>query len=547
MADNLLLSGAPDDVLADPNLIGALPEEDRLRLNRDLDERVARINQTHADRMREQETRLRAESDERLALAQGEADRQRVASVINAHRDGIPAEGVENMQAREKLQDLRLSALTGTDENKDGAWHLETASEVVRLHQEERRAAGGDGAQRLPDLPLADRVPGSPWGNGYNPDRMLLTLYDQVREQGERFSAESFTGSPEAEMVKDILAQPFAKAEYARLTAEAKPGQRVVPLPAALLNRDRLMLGETYAESVAAATAASSPDYRRDLLVDRFRPIDRLAFLGAMQETISNDIIVSRITGAPEGTWAAEEAAASETQLTVASSKTSAKRLTTFDRVSWMRLAAADRDFGVIPIVTSELMRGCLQAREKAVYGGTNTNGPTGLGGISGVLAGVIGGSVGNTDPTYADLLNILVDIADGDIPIDMLRWVTSWQNGGKLARLLTFSASNSAFAVPLYRASDIGVGMGTIANFPACLTTQVPTDLNSGSETANDEHAIIAGVWPYIIVVDYATMFITIDDISEAVNGRTKLTINSYHDIKDRVPPAFSYGEFKP
>ena len=153
-----------------------------------------------------------------------------------------------------------------------------------------------------------------------------------------------------------------------------------------------------------------------------------------MQETISNNITYSRVTGAPQAAWTAENTDATETQLTLASKTTSPKRLTTYDEVSWMRLAGADRDFGVIPIVTQELMRGCRQAREKAVYGAANTNGPTGLGGISGVLAGVIGGSDGNTDPTYADVLNMLVDIADADIPIDMLRWVLSWQSAAKLA-----------------------------------------------------------------------------------------------------------------
>ena len=547
MSDSLLLTGDAGDVLDNPELIGALPEADRLRLNRDLDDKIARMRQEHTDAIREREQQLKAESDERLALARTEAERERVASVIQAQRDGIPAEGVENMQAREKLQDLRLSALTGSDENKDGAWHLETAAEVVRLHQEARRAAGGDDAQRLPDLGLADREPGSPWGGGYNPDRLFLTMYDQVQEQGDKFSAESFTGCPEAEMTKDILKQPFAAAEYAKLTREAKPGQRVIPIPAAIMRAENLRLAETYAEAVAAATATSAPDYRRDLLVHHFRPIDRLAFLGVMEETVSNDFRYSRISAAPDGAWVAENAAVTDSALTLVTGTTSAKRMAVTDSVSWMRLAGADRDFGITPVVTTELMRGCRQTREAAVYGGTNSNGPTGLGGVTGVLAGVIGGTDGNTAPTYTDVLGMLVDIADGDIPIDMLRWITSWQNAAELATILTFASSSSMFAVPLYRASDIGVGMGTIANFPAALTSQVPTNLNSGAETVNDEHAIIAGVWPYLIVVDYATMFVTIDDISAARTGSTLITVNSYHDIAPRVPAAFSYGEFMP
>ena len=546
---SLLLSGDnAGDLLADPNLIGALPEEDRLRLNRELDERVARINQTHADRMREQETRLRTESDQRLALAQSEADRQRVASVIDAHRAGIPDEGVLNLKAREKLQDLHLSALTGTDEQKDGAWHLTTAAEIVRLHQEERRAAGGDGAQVLPDMGLGDAVPGSPWGRGYNPDRMMLTLYDQVREQGERFSAESFTGCPEAEMVKDILKQPFAAEQYAQLTREAKPGHRVIPVPAAVLSNERLQLGETYAEAVATATAAAEPDYRRDLLVHHFRPIDRLMFLGVMQETISNNITYSRVTGAPKAAWVAENARRG-------------------------RDAAHPREQDHEPEAANDLRRGVVDAarrrgprlrrhpardpgaharvpagaRDGVLRRGETPTARPGLGGISGVLAGVIGGSDGNTDPTYADVLNMLVDIADADIQSTCCGGCSRGRrprssHGSSPSRARARWSPSRSTARPTSASA-----WARSANFPAACTSQVPTDLNSGAETADDEHAIIAGVWPYLMVLDYATMFITIDDISLAIAGKTRLTVNSYHDIGGRVPPAFSFGEFKP
>lgn len=529
-------------ILPDP-ILGDLPADRKLELNAALDKAIARMESTNLEKLREQEKRLKDEHDKQLELAQ----RESTSAIIAAHLDGIPAEGALNVKAREQLHELRLSALTGTDEQKDDAWHLERAAEIVRLHQEERRKAGGDGAQHLPDMGLDGAQPNG--DRRYSVDRLMLTLHDEVKKHGQRFDVEKFSGSPEAELTADLLKDEFTARKYAELTAAAGPGQRVIPFPAAafLAAGDQLRLSETYAEAAAAATAAMSPDYRRDLLVMHFRPVDRLGFLGTMMETVSNDIMFSRVTGAPQATWAAEEAAASETQLTVATTRSSPKRLTTFDRVTWQRLASADRDFGVTPIVTSELMRGCRQAREAAVYTGAQSNGPTGLGGVTGVVAGVIGGAAGNTVPTYQDVLGMIVDVATEDIPADMLRWVTSWEAGQRLALALTFAASSSAFAVPLYRSSDMGVGLGTIANFPAALTSQVPKNLNSGAETANDEHAIIAGVWPYQLVIDYATMFITIDDISEAANGRTKLTVNSYHDLGTRVPPAFSYGEFKP
>ena len=541
MHDNLSLTS--DGPILSEAMLGDLPMEDRLALNAAVDKQIQRMETLRVNELREQETRLNAERDSQLILAK----REQASAVIKAHMEGIPADGAMNFTTREKLQELRLSALTGTDENKDSAWHLETAAEIVRLHQEERRTAGGDGSQLLPQMGLADAAPGNPFGRGYSVDRLLLSLADDVKRQGPSFDTEKFTGSPEAEMTKTLLAQPWAAERYAELTREAGPLQRIIPVPAAVLRND-MNLGETYAEAVAVATQAASPDYRRDLLVDFFRPTDRLPFLGVMQETISNNVLFSRVSGAPRATWRTETQNALETQLTLASQGIEPHRLTTYDEISWQRLVSADRDFGVQPLVAQELMRACRQTREHAVYQGTGTNPePRGLLNVTNVLAGVIGGSAGDTSPTLADVIGMIVDIAESDIDISMLRWLTTWAAGGKLATLLTFSASSSVYAVPLYRNSDLGVGMGTINNHPAALTTQLPTDLNSGSETDDDEHAIIAGVWPYQIVFDYATMFLTIDDISRAIAGSTRMTVNSYHDAGTRVPTAFSAGEFAP
>ena len=71
----------------------------------------------------------------------------------------------------------------------------------------------------------------------------------------------------------------------------------------------------------------------------------------------------------------------------------------------------------------------------------------------------------------------MITDIADGDIPVEMLRWITTWGAGAALAQVLTFAASSSMHAVPLWQSvgaaetGQIGAGFGTIANYPAAMT----------------------------------------------------------------------------
>ena len=543
MTDPMTLDS--DDILLDP-VIGALPENDKIELNRLLDARFKAADKVHADAMRAQEKQLNADRDDQLKLA----ERARVSSILEAHIAAIPEDGVVNLKARASLSDLRLSALTGTDENKDGAWHLECAAELVRLHQEGRRTAGGDGSQNLPDTGIL-APNGSPL---YNLDRMMLSVYDSVQEHGAAFDLDKLSGSPEAEMTKGYAATPFAKTALAELNREARPGQRIVPIPSACLRPDIMRLAETYAGAVTANQEAREPTFRRDRLIDHFRPLSRLEFLGVMMETIANDQSLPRVTGAHTAAWKTETADADTGAITLSTPTTEPHRLTVYDDVSWQRLAAADSQFGIIPVVSSEMMRATNQAKEKAVYQGSGTNPePRGIYATTGVLAGVIGGAAGNTAVTYAEILAIITDIADGDIPVEMLRWITTWAGGAALAQVLTFAASSSVHAVPLWQsvgaaeAGQIGAGFGTIANYPSALTTQLPTDLNSGSETVDDEHGIVAGVWPYVTCFDYAMAFLTIDDISLARSGQTRLTINSYHDVLCRVPGAFSAAEFKP
>ena len=533
------------DILSDP-IIGALPESDKLELNRQLDARFAAADKAHADEMRAQAKKLNADRDDQLKLA----ERGRVSSVLEAHIASIPDDGVVNLKARASLQELRMSALTGTDEDKDGAWHLERAAELVRLHQEGLAAAGGDGSQKLPDTLIA-APNGSPI---YNLDRMMLSVYESVQEHGAAFDLDKLSGSPEAEMTKDYAATPFAKVALAELNREARPGQRIVPIPSACLRPDIVRLAETYAGAVTANQEAREPTFRRDQLIDHFRPISRLEFLGVMMETIANDQSLPRVTGAHAAGWKTETANADQGAITLSTPTTEPHRLTVYDDVSWQRLAAADSQFGIIPVVSSEMMRASNSAKEKAVYQGTGTNPePRGIYATTGVLAGVIGGAAGNTTPTYGEILAMITDIADGDIPVEMLRWITTWGAGAALAQVLTFATGSSVHAVPLWQSvgaaetGQIGAGFGTIANYPAAMTTQLPTNRNSGAETANDEHGIIAGVWPYVTCFDYAMAFLTIDDISLARSGQTRLTINSYHDVLCRVPTAFSAGEFNP
>ena len=55
----------------------------------------------------------------------------------------------------------------------------------------------------------------------------------------------------------------------------------------------------------------------------------------------------------------------------------------------------------------------------------------------------------------------------------------------------------------------------------------------------------MIFGVWQYVWCIDYSTLFLTIDDVSQAATGQTRITTNSYHDVAVRWPDAFEIERY--
>ena len=81
----------------------------------------------------------------------------------------------------------------------------------------------------------------------------------------------------------------------------------------------------------------------------------------------------------------------------------------------------------------------------------------------------------------------------------------------------------------------------GIVAGQPAYATTQIPVYAAADTPIRAADTYVIFGVWPYVACIDYGTSFLTIDDISLAISGQTRVTLNSYHDVIVRLANAFA------
>ena len=470
--------------------------------------------------------------DHRTEIERLTADsaRDRTLACLNTLISGNPGDDVDAMRFRSGLQDLVLQV------HQSDKPHTEILTEANRLHDNRMTALlerGGDGSAELPQVRPANSETDGMFDIGH----FMSTLGSEMVRLGDKFEGDQMTGAPELELASELLKKnDDAQKAFSELRGAGDARSRVVPFPLSSLRPD-MVFAESYGSDAANQR---QPTYRRDALVPFFRPVNVLQDLGVPMPMISNDVTLPRLSASLSAAWQTEIAAAAEGTITVTPITTSPKRLTVRDSISWMLLAAGDAQFGVQPVVVSEMAAAMMQAKEAAVYGSAITNGPTGIRGTTGISAS----DLGDTDPTYGDMLSMITVLANAHIPVEggkylinptirqLLTLTRKFATGsGTVLQDIAFREPGSGIANPGSFGSSV---MGTIAGHPTSVTTHIPII------TGGDTYMYFA-LWMYVWCLDYAVAFLTIDDISQAATGQTRITVNSYHDVAVRFPAAFN------
>jgi len=493
-----------------------------------------------AKKIAELEARLAAQSQaakDAADAARLAADRDRVSAALSAHRDAVVGDAPGDLKLRDQLATLQLTlSQSGFEGDKTAAWYIGRARELAEARSREIIETGTDGAVTVP----AEGLSGP--GGAYSVHGLLRGLMDTIRTGGGRgLDADRLSGSPEAEHATELAKRPEVRARLSALAPSHGRGA-VIPMPIkALTGSAPAQLAETYAGQVATRAV---PTYRRDLLVPFFRPGLVLMSLGVPMPTISNNQRLPDVTASLTASWVAENAAIGDSGITTGVKTTAPKRLGVRDDLSWMLLAAADDTFGTPELVAYEMAAAVAQAKELAVFAGTGQNNqPRGISNTTGVTAQALAGG----HPTYREMLAMPRKVADENIPVDAYRTVLTPYAQEDLQTIQRYIVANAGGAVstPIWRerspdAMQVREGyassMGTVAGRDAYISNILPKNLGSGSKM----HLMIGGVWSYAICWDYAVAYLTIDDVSLALNGQTRMVFNSYHDVTIRLPKAF-------
>ena len=119
---------------------------------------------------------------------------------------------------------------------------------------------------------------------------------------------------------------------------------------------------------------------------------------------------------------------------------TSPKRFGSRDDVSWMLLVSGDAQFGHQALITSEMARAQMQAKERQVYdkqGTAVTSAPEGVLRTTNVDIDEI---AANTFPTHTNLLGRVTEVAGDSIPVEMGSFVMGVKARQDLSGVQRFS-----------------------------------------------------------------------------------------------------------
>ena len=503
---------------------------------------------------RERERAQTEEFETRLSQFGEEAKKNQTIKCIEHQIAVTLGDDVPTVKCREGLQELlvEMHAEGGRKEEE-----ILTAATTLANARAQAIREHGDGSGVLTPIRRSGEGP-HPF---FDMSCFMEDLYEDVKQQGTGFSYHTLGkrhNGAEFDHIKTIAKKSTKFIDEAIAICDRnalKNGAKnpvTVPFPVnAFANRpegESSSFAETYVESVVRDAQRREPTFRADLLVPFFRPALVLQMLRVPMPIISNDQTLPRLTGSLRAQYLTEQAEIADGNLTFVSATTRPKRMGTRDDVTWMQLSGANAQMPIVPIITSEMTRACSQLEEFTVFAGDGTGGsPVGILSTTGVNTVAI---VGNK-PTYSKMLDVEKALQDRDIPDGTAMYVITPGIRKQLSLILrwgnTMGGTNRALyegsKMPVIPGSRLTGRQGFITEVPAFNTNNLPRTEGAGS----NEHNAIFGDWKYVIDFQYSMAFLTIDDISQAARGTTRITINKFNDVFVQLPQAFVSLQWNP
>ncbi len=140
-------------------------------------------------------------------------------------------------------------------------------------------------------------------------------------------------------------------------------------------------------------------------------------------------------------------------------------------------------------------------------------------------VAPSISGSV-----TYANVVELETAV-DTLNALGSAKYITNAGGRGKL-KTTTKVANQNGF---ILEGSEMN-------GYPVLVTNHVAKELQVGT----DEFGVVFGDWSQYVIAQWGAIDLTVDAVSQAINGNVRIVINAYFDAKPKVAEAFKTASIK-
>jgi len=263
-------------------------------------------------------------------------------------------------------------------------------------------------------------------------------------------------------------------------------------------------------------------DYRGDRFIDALISTSILGQVGAtVLNGLSGNVAIPKISTSTAAAFIAEGGSVGNSEPDFAQVTMTPKLLA--NKVAVTRELMIQSDPSVEQLIRNNMVRIFAAKIDNVALKGGGSNEPTGILGTSGIGDVSSGGTSGNANLTYGNVVDIMTEVSQDNALLGNLRWVTHPAVVGKLMQTLVAASTDSRMIMS---------GPDSMMGYPVVQTTQAPS---------SSPYSLIFGNFADLYVGFFSALDVLVDPYGSAGTATTNLYF--YQDCDIAVAHAESFA----
>jgi len=263
-------------------------------------------------------------------------------------------------------------------------------------------------------------------------------------------------------------------------------------------------------------------DYRGDRFIDALISTSILGQVGAtVLNGLQGNVAIPKISTSTAAAFIAEGGSVGNNEPDFAQVTMTPKLLA--NKVAVTRELMIQSDPSVEQLIRNNMVRIFAAKIDNVALKGGGSNEPTGILGTSGIGDVSSGGTSGNANLTYGNVVDIMTEVSQDNALLGNLRWVTHPAVVGKLMQTLVAASTDSRMIMS---------GPDSMMGYPVVQTTQAPS---------SSPYSLIFGNFADLYVGFFSALDVLVDPYGSAGTATTNLYF--YQDCDIAVAHAESFA----